>query len=221
MSSPSPAWSREPGDERLTCAMVSDSLDEMGLRSQVLANGILPLVKGSRIIGRASTMQFVPSDADSDAPYDEAIDYIDSLNAGDVAVLATGANLSTGYWGELFSAAALGRGAVGVLTDGNVRDATKIEDLGFPVFCAGRRPTDFRARMKIVDRHHRVFLGDVAIDQGDLVLADDDGVVVIPQRVETDVVARARARAKNESIVLTELLGGKTLRGVWDTYSVL
>ena len=55
MSSPSPAWSRELGDELLTCAMVSDALDEIGLRGQVLDNGILPLLRGSRIIGRRAS----------------------------------------------------------------------------------------------------------------------------------------------------------------------
>ena len=78
--------------------------------------GILPLVKGSRLFGRASTVQFVPTNVDSDRPYDDAISYIDALNTGDVAVLATGGNLSSAYWGELFSAAAIGRGAVGVVT---------------------------------------------------------------------------------------------------------
>jgi regulator of RNase E activity RraA len=220
-SSNNPTFKLEPGDEALTSAIVSDSLDELGYRTQVFGPGILPLVKGSRLFGRASTVQFVPTNVDSDRPYDDAISYIDALNTGDVAVLATGGNLSSAYWGELFSAAAIGRGAVGVVTDGNIRDVAKIEALGFAAFSAGRRPVDFRARMKIESSHCQIVLGGVAVNQGDLVLADDDGIVVIPPEVEAKVWHRARSRATKESIVLAELLSGESPRAVWDTYSVL
>ena len=221
MSLPSGVFVPEPGDDALTCAMVSDSLDELGFRAQVLSADILPLFDGTRVFGRASTVQFVPTEVDSDRPYDDAISYIDSLGAGEVAVVATGANLSTAYWGELFSAAALGRGATGVVTDGTIRDVAKVEALRFPVFCAGRRPIDFRARMKIESVHQRVLIGGVTVNEGDVVLGDADGVVVIPHEVEVQVLIRARTRAAKESTVLSELLSGKSLRVVWDTYSVL
>jgi len=221
MSLPSKVFVPEPGDDALTSAMVSDSLDELGFRAQVVGADILPLFTGARVFGRASTVQFVPAQSDSDRPYDDAISYIDSLSAGEVAVVATGENLSTAYWGELFSAAAIERGAAGVITDGAVRDVTKIEALGFPVFCAGRRPIDFRARMKIDCVHQRVTFGGVTVNDGDLVLGDADGVVVIPHEVEVQVLIGARTRAAKESVVLSELLAGESLRVVWDTYSVL
>jgi regulator of RNase E activity RraA len=219
--SSSDRFTPEQGDADLTSAMVSDSLDAAGVRGNVLSNHIVALVEGSRILGRASTVQFEPTSEDSEHPYDDAISFIDTLRQGDVAVIATGDNLSTAYWGELFSAAATGRGAVGAVTDGNIRDAQKVKELGFPVWSAGRRPIDFRARMRIVAVGQRVHVGGVAIDHRDLVIADDDGVVVIPRAFEIDVLARARQRASSESIVLDELLKGATLRDVWDKYRVL
>jgi regulator of RNase E activity RraA len=221
MSLHSAVFVPEPGDDALSSAMVSDSLDELGFRAQVLSGDILPLFSGTRVFGRASTVQFVPTQSDSDRPYDDAISYIDSLGTGDVAVVATGTNLSSAYWGELFSAAAMGRGATGVITDGTIRDVTKVEALGFPVFCAGRRPIDFRARMMIDSVHQPVLIGGVTVNEGDLVLGDGDGVVVIPHEVEVQVLIRARTRAAKETIVLSELLSGESLRVVWDTYSVL
>jgi 4-hydroxy-4-methyl-2-oxoglutarate aldolase len=221
MSSGSAAVTLQPSDTALTTAIVSDALDKVGCREHVLHRSITPLIPGSRLLGRAATVHFVPSSVDSASPYDEAIAFIDTLTGGDVAVVATDANSSAAYWGELFSAAAIGRGAVGVITDGPIRDAAKIQSLGFPTFCAGHLPLDFRGRMRIESVGDIVVVGGLTIHPGELILADDDGVVVIPRDVETDVITLARERAAAETIVLGQLLGGASLRHVWDTYHVL
>lgn len=212
----------EPGDERLTAAILSDALDAVGLRAQVLPQRFAPLAPGSRAFGRAATVQFAPStEFDTDRPYDDAITYIDELQAGEVAVIATAGSNESAFWGELFSAAALGHSVAGVVTDGNLRDTDKIVGLGFAAFSAGRRPIDYKGRMRIVARAVPVTLGGVLITPGDLVMADDDGVVVIPQSHERQVLEIARARASAESTVLAELLSGQTLRSVWDRHRVL
>ena len=76
--------------------------------------------------------------------------FIDSLGPGTVAVIATGADTRTAYWGELFSASAKGHGAVGAVCDGPVRDVAKIRASAIDVFAPGSRPVDFRARMRVV-----------------------------------------------------------------------
>jgi regulator of RNase E activity RraA len=212
----------EPGDELLSTAMVSDSLDAIGLRNQVLPKRLAPLVPGSRMIGSAKTVQFAPSLAvNPDDPYGDAIDFISAVVAGQVVVISTGVSNDSAFWGELFSAAALGAGAVGVVTDGNLRDTDKIARLGFPAFSPGRRPIDFRARMRIVEHDAPVTLYGVHVAPGDLILADDDGVVVVPAEREEEVLDIARQRASSESTVLAELLAGATLRDVWDRHKVL
>jgi 4-hydroxy-4-methyl-2-oxoglutarate aldolase len=211
-----------PGDEKLTSAMISDSLDAAGLRSQVLETRLAPLVPGSRAFGRAWTVQFETSDDDNAAdPYGAAIDYISAIRAGEVAVIATNESNESAFWGELFSAAAVGAGAAGVLTDGNLRDTDKIASLGFPAFSRSRRPVDYRARMRVTQTGGSVRIGGVTIATGDLVLADDDGVVVIPREREHEVLRLARERAVAESTVLAELLAGETLRAVWDRHGIL
>jgi regulator of RNase E activity RraA len=210
------------GDERLTSAMLSDALDECGVRSQVLENRLAPVVPGSRAFGRAATVHFVPSDADQpDDPYAAAIDFISGLQGGELVVIATDESNSSAFWGELFSAAAIGAGVLGVLTDGNLRDTPKIAALGFPAFARSRRPIDYRRRMAVADVREPVRVGGVVISSGDLVLSDDDGAVVIPQAHEVEVLAAARRRAAGESLVLQELLAGQTLRAVWDRYRIL
>jgi len=222
MSSADGGFAPLEGDERLTTAILSDSCDAAGLRHQVLEERLAPVVPGSRAIGRARTIRFAPSLADDpDDPYGDAIDAIGSIGAGQLIVIATAQSNDSAFWGELFSAAALGAGAVGVVTDGNLRDTARIAALGLPAFSRSRRPIDFRARLRIVDVDEPVVLGGVTIAAGDLVMADDDGIVVIPRAHEDDVLALARERAARESTVLAELLAGETLRAVWDRHRVL
>jgi 4-hydroxy-4-methyl-2-oxoglutarate aldolase len=211
-----------PGDDRLTTAILSDSLDAAGLRDQVLQFRLAPLVAGSRIFGRAWTVEFEPSTEDNPSdPYGPATDYISRIGPGEIAVIATDESNESAFWGELFSAAALGAGAIGVITDGNLRDTDKIAGLGFPAFSLSRRPIDYRMRMRVVGVGEAVRVGGVSIDSGDLLMADDDGIVVIPQSAETEVLRRARERSAGESTVLAELLAGETLRAVWDRHGIL
>jgi 4-hydroxy-4-methyl-2-oxoglutarate aldolase len=215
-------FTASPGDELLTTAILSDSLDECGVHDGVLERRLASLVPGSRAFGRAATARFVASQSDEpDDPYRGAIDFIDGLQAGEFVVLATGESNASAFWGELFSAAAIGAGAVGIVTDGNVRDAARIAALGFPAFSRSRRPIDYRRRMVVADLRQPVTLGGVRVDAGDLVMADDDGVVVIPRAREAEVLAAARRRVAGESTVLAELLAGESLRSVWDRHRIL
>jgi regulator of RNase E activity RraA len=213
-----------PHDERdglLTSPILSDALDAVGRRGQVLAPGICPLQTGSRAFGRAATLQFAPTATDQTDPYEESIAFIDALTPGTFVIVATGGSIRSAFWGELFSAAAQGHGAVGVACDGPVRDTPKIIGLGFPVFAPCRHPLDYRARMRVVARNRPVVVAGVIVTPGDLVFADDDGIVVIPRDVEAEVLVRARDRASAESTVLAELLSGDSLRAVWQRHGIL
>lgn len=209
-------------EPRFTTAILSDSLDKVGYRQQVLAGRLECVIPGTRIFGRARTAEFAPTDVrDPERPYDDAIEFIDSIEPGDLVVIGTGESNASAFWGELFSAAAIGRGAVGMITDGNLRDVDRIIGLGFGAFGRGARPIDYRGRMLLAASHAPVTIGGVLITPGDLVMADDDGTVVIPRSIEAEVIAAATERVSGESIVLEELLGGATLRQVWDKYKVL
>ena len=219
--SPQPFGS-EPTDQGITAAMMSDACDRAGLRHQVLDASLSPLVPGSRLAGFARTCTFVPNpNPDPENPYDDAIDFIDGCTPNDVVCIATDNSDASAFWGELFSAAATGQGAVGLVTDGNVRDVEKIRAVNFPVFARSKRPIDFRGRMKLDRAHEPVSIGGVTITPGDLVVADEDGVVVVPREHIDEVVEYARERARGESTVLEELLAGATLRDVWTRHGIL
>ena len=209
-------------DPRARVAMFSDALDVIGLRDQVMSTAIKPLENEFTIIGYASTLQFIESaDFDPHDPYSEAIDFIDALEPLHCVVISTGMGLKSAFWGELFSTAARGRGATGVICDGPVRDTSKIREIGFPTFANGTKPQDYKGRMRIQSSGQPVMCGGVLVGAGDLIVADEDGVVVIPAQNIDEVIQLTNHRASQENLVLKELQQGSRIREVWDKYHVL
>ena len=209
-------------DAWVRSALVSDSLDLIGIRTNVMSRAVTPLVSSMKIMGYASTIEFVEGkDFDSQDPYGPAIDFLDSLQSGDVAIVATGHSTQSAFWGELFSTAAKGRGANGVVTDGPIRDTQEILPVGFSAFGIGTLPFDYKGRMKVSSVHTRVNCGGVEVNQGDLIVADNDGVAVVPASKIDEIITLANERARRESTVLKELLEGKSVRSVWDEHRVL
>lgn len=209
-------------DPRVRTAMVSDSLDVVGVRNNVMNSSIRALRPDMRAVGLAGTIKFeASSDFDERDPYGAAIDFLDTLKVGQLAVVATGASDDSAFWGELFSAAAKGRGATGMVCDGPLRDTEAVVGLGFNVFGASMRPIDYKGRMRVASVGTIVICGGVEVHPGDAVIADADGVVVVPKIHIDRVFELANARAQSEKSVLKDLLAGKSVREVWDAYGVL
>jgi 4-hydroxy-4-methyl-2-oxoglutarate aldolase len=128
---------------------------------------------------------------------------------GSALVVDVGMLRELGYWGEVLTTAAEARGVAGLVIDGGVRDATALEAHGFPVFSttiALRGAT--KQRPGTVGRPVRV--GDVTVESGDWVVADADGVVVVPGATFDDVLAAGRARAEKEEGFFARLRDGAT-----------
>ena len=209
-------------DDRVTSAMVSDSLDLFGLRENVMRADLMPLERSMKIVGIAATAEFTPDPIfDETDPYADAIDYLDTLTAGEVAVIATGGNSISAFWGELFSTASMGRGVRGVIVDGPLRDTAQILAMNFPAFGVGRRPIDYKGRMKLISTRRNIVCSGVQIANGDYIFGDCDGVVVVPLWVAQEVFAAANKRARGEKAVLKELQDGKSVREVWDRHRLL
>ena len=209
-------------DRRVRTAMVSDSLDVVGVRNNVMDSSIRALRPDMRAVGLAATIKFEASgDFDERDPYGAAIDFLDTLKLGQLAVVATGARDDSAFWGELFSAAAKGRGATGMVCDGPLRDTEAVVGLGFNVFGASMRPIDYKGRMRVASVGTIVICGGVEVHPGDAVIADADGVVVVPKIHINRVFELANTRAQSEKNVLKDLLAGKSVREVWDAFGVL
>jgi regulator of RNase E activity RraA len=208
----------------LYTGVLSDVLDSLGRPHQAMRPFIRPVDNASVMMGRARTGLYAPiyGDRGSENPYELEMELVDSLGAGDVAVLAcNGPTERVAPWGELLSTAAKMRGANGCVTDGLVRDLKHIKALGFPVFHGGIGPLDSKGRGKMIEHDTEVICAGVSVRSGDIVFADLDGVVVIPQELEERVLDLAVHKATSENNSRNELLEGRLLRQVYEKYGVL
>jgi 4-hydroxy-4-methyl-2-oxoglutarate aldolase len=201
-------------------AVISDCCDAVGLRDQALAAEIRPLVNGDEVLaGWARPALSTAVDSIPDAPYEREIDYIDSLGTDEVVVARCEGGA---FWGELFSTAARARGAVGAVVDGLIRDRSRIAEVdGFVVHATGTHPTDSLGRCSITVRDEPIPVGGVSVVPGDLVVADVDGVVVVPRAGAEEVVTRALEKATKETDSRQLLARGALLREAWDVHRVL
>ncbi|HEY8548357.1 MAG TPA: RraA family protein [Vicinamibacterales bacterium] len=205
----------------LYTAVVSDSLDDLGVRDRAMDEHLRPVGARSKFAGWARTISCMDMYYLPDDPYGTEIAAIDSILPGEVVVVATGGSRRNAPWGELLSTAALARGARGAVVDGLVRDVERIRDLGFPLFAAGIKPVDSKGRGQVVAWNVPVQCGGVLVSPGDLVFADYDGVVVIPSDMVDAVVRLATEKVTRENHSREELRKGAYLRAVYDKYGVL
>lgn len=219
-----PADSRQLLDfieKKLYTAVVSDALDDAGLRSQAMREYIRPLPGKDTFAGWARTMLCVDVYSIGEDPYAKEIEALDSVQPDEVLVVSTGKSIRNAPWGELLSTAATARGARGAVVDGLVRDVRKIQQLGFPVFATGIKPVDSKGRGVVLEYNVPVECGEVHVEPGDLIFADYDGVVCVPAQAVSQVIASAWEKARREDGTRADLMAGKSLRDVFAKYGVL
>ena len=207
----------------LYSAVLSDALDAIGVWHQAMSPKIRPLDESLKLCGRARTGQYmeVPFVIEGTNPYELEIAIVDDLKPGDVAMFSCGGSSRIAPWGSLLSTATHARGAAGCITDGFVRDILGIRALNLPVFHAGIAPLDSKGRGQIQAVDVPVIIDGVRVEPGDLVFGDADGVVVVPQALEAEVLSRAFDKINGENHSIRELSGGAFLRDVYAKYGVL
>ena len=211
------------GYEKIHPAILSDSLDDLGISNQVMSIKMRPLDVSLVLLGRARTGAYmeVPYLTEGINPYELEITLVDDLKKNDVAILACGGSKQIAPWGSLLSTAAVSRKSAGCVTDGYVRDILEIQKLNFPVFSKGVAPLDSKGRGQIIKIDVPVICDGVLVKPGDLICGNADGVVSVPQEHEDDVLKKAFEKIKAESSTLKELKSGAFLREVYDKYGVL
>ena len=210
---------------RLYVAVVCDILDSLGYRNQAMHQRLRPLLpdrENCGFVGRARTVRWMETDyVVEEDPYGGEITVMDALKKGDVVVHSTDYAGTNAPWGELMSTVAQRNGAVGCVCDSQIRDCVRIIKLGFPVYYAGIRPLDSMGRGRVVDYDVPVKCGEVLVNPNEIVFADFDGVVVVPRKVEKTFLELAADKVGKENASRRDLMAGKTLREVYDTYKVL
>jgi 4-hydroxy-4-methyl-2-oxoglutarate aldolase len=204
-------------------SLLSDCLDQVGLRGQAMPSRIRPLDEAKVMVGRARTGAYmeVYHVEEGVNPYELEMDLIDSLRPDEIPVFACGTPARMAPWGELLSTAAQLRGAAGAVMDGCVRDIKAIRAMGFPVFHGGIAPLDSKGRARVMAIDVPIHCAGVPVASGDLVFGDADGLVVVPRAVEAEVLRLAARKLLGERDTLNELRAGKTLREVFDRHGIL
>jgi 4-hydroxy-4-methyl-2-oxoglutarate aldolase len=207
--------------EQLYSSVLSDVLDDAGFRHQFMRPAVRPLYPGAKVVGRAATMLAVEVTEVPPQPYQLLMELLDGLHPGEVVVGAVQGNSNAALWGELLSTHTRARGGRGVVLDGLSRDSWGIVDMKFPVFATGLSPGDSKGRLEVIAIRSTIPVAGVSVADGDLVVADDDGCVVVPAAVEEEVLGRAFEKVSSENTMRDILRKGASIRAVFKEHGIL
>jgi regulator of RNase E activity RraA len=183
---------------KLSTSNVSDGLDRLGLHGA--PHGILPLWPGcQKIVGRAMTMKLVPEGSAS--PVLGTLEAIVAAKPGDVLVIDQGGRMDVNSWGGIATFTAIQYGLVGVVINGVTRDVDEMKAQGFPAYARGVIQQSIRNRCAFAGHSVEVQLAGVRVRAGDLVVADDNGVVIVPQERVAEVLKITQECAETEERV--------------------
>ena len=202
-------------------ALAADILDSMGYREQTLEHTVRPSPASAGFVGPALTLDAFENTDPHPDPYQKIFAAYDVMKRGDVVVVATNGELRSGLWGELLATAAMARGVEAVVTDGLVRDVRLMDDMRFHCYSRGYSPLDSAGRIVVKDIQVPIYCAGVHIAPGDFMLADYEGIVVIPASIIDLVHSKCMDKLAGENTVRDALATGRTPREVFDEFGIL
>lgn len=195
----------------LDSAAVSDALDQLGLLAGV--GGIRPVWGPASVVGFAVTVALEPRAA-GPAGAHIATTAVEGSDSESVIVVDNQGRTDVSCWGGILSLGAAQRGVRGVVADGVCRDVAEARELGLPVFSRGAIPITARGRLQQRSTGEQVNVGGLTVHQGDVVVADENGLVVVPRERAEEVVSVATAIAAREHAIAQEVHAGTRLSHV-------
>jgi regulator of RNase E activity RraA len=185
---------------------VSDALDKLGIAGQ--AFNIMPLTNYKKVtVGPAFTVRYVPA---GDPPGSVG-DFIDDVAIGDVVVIDNGGRTDCTVWGDIMTQYAGLRGIAGTVIDGVCRDVDRAITDEYPLFTTGRWMRTGKDRVQVGGVNEQIGIGDVSVSPHDIVVADANGVVIVPRHRAREVAEVARRIEKSEASIRKMIAGGATI----------
>ncbi|ATP55747.1 dimethylmenaquinone methyltransferase [Pedobacter ginsengisoli] len=213
----------------LYTAVIGDIMDKLGLLHQFLPAEIQPLQKNMFVAGRA--MPVLEADVLESAGYEGnnsilkrsfglMLEALDDLKKDEVYICG-GASPRYALWGELMSTRAMKLGAAGAVVDGYSRDTKGILELNFPTFSYGSYAQDQAPRGKVIDFRVPIEIRGVKINPGDIVVGDIDGVCIVPQNKEVEILTHAIEKARGEKLVQVKIQEGMSATEAFEKYGIM
>ncbi len=190
----------------LSTPSVSDALDRLKIRCG--CQGLAPIVVGKKIVGPAFTVKFLPIAQVKTG----AGDFIDEAKEGDVIVIDNAGRMYCTVWGDILTHMAVQKKLAGTVIDGVCRDVDGIRELGYPMYTRGHFMVTGKDRVVMESFNKPVAICDVQVHPGDLMMADQSGVLVIPQSRAGEVLALALEIDAAEQKIVASIREGLTLK---------
>lgn len=192
----------------LSSPMLSDIMDDLGVSEKQLLLGLNPNIKGAKIFGRAKTLKLraMKEGEDYKGIY-EALNSYATVIPNDV-ILVENETPDYAYFGELNANLAVRCGAAGAIIGGKTRDNNQVISLNFPTFSKGYVARDVRKRAVMESMNQPINIFGTPISPGDLVFADEEGIVVIPREMEKEILKEVFKRLNIERNILLDIASG-------------
>lgn len=200
--------------------VVGDILDGMGYYHQFLPQSIQPIRPEMKLAGYAMPVLMIDVYGSQKKPFGLLTEALDQLQPNEI-YLASGGEMRCAYWGELLTATAKKRGAVGAVLNGYHRDTPQVLTQDFPVFSRGAYAQDSSVRTQVADYRCRIEVGQVTIQSGDLIFADMDGALAIPRALIAEVIEKSLEKARGEKRVRKAIENGMSATEAFRTFGIL
>ena len=205
---------------KLYTPVVGDILDGLSSCHQFLPMEVQPLTTDMRLAGRAMPVLATDVYGEQEKPFGKLCEALDQIESGEIYICGGGGRHSA-YWGEILTATAKARGGNGAVVYGPHRDTPRVLEQNWPVFSTGRWAQDSRVRTSIQDFRCAIEIEGVWIEPGDLVFGDLDGVVIIPKRLEKEVITKALEKVAAENCVRKDIEAGMSSADAFEKHGVL
>lgn len=218
--SPEPALSPELRTKLMEAptAGLSAQLRKRGHHSCFI-DGVTANIPGSKIVGTAKTLRFVPFREDlfksHGGGYNAQKRTFDAVDEGEIIVIEARGDATTGTLGDILALRARARGAAGVVTDGGVRDFDAVAEIGLPVFSQGAHPSVLGRKHVPWDSDITISCGGATVQPGDIIVGDGDGVIVIPPALAEQVADDALAQEVEDAWIAEQVAAGHPVDGLF------